>query len=184
MKFYFIILAALVAQPVWAEDVLRNCFTEPGAQFFVHNLEEIAKEKSQAVLLLNEKKEVVGFINVTPKRNAKDLIKDVRVNQLSLCSSLETDDFYYTRGDAENLLKWAKAGIIEITQDEGLLEVETTLVKKQDYASLYKVEFKAYDVFNDDEPSEEDKKNPDYIEDWGLPKGKGTFYYYMPANWM
>ncbi len=76
-----------------------------------------------------------------------------------------------------------KSGVMEIAQDEGLLTVQASVEKNENYATRIKVEFKAYDVFTEKEPSAKDTKHPDYIQDWGLPKGKGTFHFYMPANW-
>jgi len=186
-----LILAAsvvLTSGPVLAESVLKNCFSGTSAQFFASELEDISKEKATPVLLLNDQREVVGVISVTPKRprSESDKVKVVEVNKLELCSSLETSSFYYTEGLAENLLTWINApeNNIEITQDEGLIVLNAKVAKQESYATLVKVDFKAYDVFSEEEEVDEaTRKHPDYIQDWGLPKGKGTFYFYLPKNW-
>lgn len=181
--FLFVLSLFAFNNSAFAADVLNNCYSGKGAQFFASELETIASEKSTPVLLLNKANEVVGVISVSPERDSEypHSAKAVTVNKIELCSSLEVDEFFYTDGEAANLLSWAKAGSVEMTQDEGMIVLSTKLSRKDTYASLYKVEFKAYDVFND-EP-EKDKDHPDYIADWGAPKGSGEFYFYLPANW-
>jgi hypothetical protein len=184
MKLLMTVLSLLtVSNAAFAADVLNNCYSGKGAQFFASELEAIASEKSTPVLLLNKANEVVGVISVSPERDSEypHRAKVVTVNKIELCSSLEVEEFYYTEDDAANLLSWAKSGSVEITQDEGMIVLSTKLSRKDTYASLYKVEFKAYDVFNDDPVK--DKDHPAYIADWGAPKGSGEFYFYVPANW-
>jgi hypothetical protein len=184
MKYFLIAISLLTfTNTASAAEVLNNCFSGKGAQFFTSELESIVIEKATPVLLLNKANEVVGAISVSPERDTQYPHKAsvVAVNKMELCSSLEVDDFYYADDDAANLLSWTKSGSVTITQDEGMVVLSTQLVRKDQYSSFYKVEFKAYDVFND-EP-EKDKDHPDYIADWGAPKGSGEFYFYLPANW-
>ena len=176
-----IAVSFLFTQPVFAKEVLKNCFAN-GAEFSAHDLAEMAQEQETPVLLLSEKKEVVGYISVTPEYDTKKRLTSVRVNKLSLCSSLETDVFYYADDNAADLRAWVD-NVVEITQDEGLIELEASVEKKENYATLVKVQFKAYDVFTDEEEIEKQKGQLDYLEDWGSPKGKGVFYFYLPAQW-
>lgn len=166
-----------------AADVLNNCFSGNGAQFFVSELETIAIDKATPVLLMNKAGEVVGVVSVSPERDAEypHQAKVVTVNKIELCSSLEVDDFYYADDDAANLLTWEKSGSVEITQDEGMIVLSAKLSHKDQYASHYKVEFQAYDVFG--EETEKDEDHPHYMKDWGAPKGTGEFYFFIPANW-
>lgn len=166
-------------------DVLENCYQAKHANFFTNDLFEIMAEKETPVLLLNEKKEVVGVLSVSPQYSAQGgKVTAVSINKLSLCSQLETEDFYYTEEEAEDLLQWTKVPNLEITQDEGLIKLSVKVDKINGYSTLLKVDFKAYDVFTDsEEVDDKTKENPDYIQDWGLPKGKGTFYLYIPKAW-
>lgn len=171
-----------------ATDALENCYkTSERGQFFVYELEDIAKDGATPVLLLNAQQQVVGVISVSPKRLADGKANTVTVNKIEFCSSLETDSFYYAEDVAENLLTWVGAddGAVQISQDEGLLVVNVKDLKKEEYATLVRAEYKAYDVFNDDEDvnTPENRNKPDFIEDWGTPKGKGEFYFYIPQNW-
>lgn len=184
MKFIVTVLSMVtLANVAFAADVLHNCFSGTAAPFFVSKLESISIEKSTPVLLLNKADEVVGVVSVIPLRDAEYpyTANMVRVNKIELCSSLEVDNFYYADGNAANLLNWEKFGSVEITQDEGMIVLSTQLSRKDRYASHYKVEFKTYDVFN--ETPENERDHPDYIEDWGAPKGSGEFYFFIPANW-
>ncbi|MDZ4081981.1 MAG: hypothetical protein U1E10_03515 [Bdellovibrionales bacterium] len=184
MKFFLTVISMVTFSNVaMAADVLNNCFSGKGAQFFASELETIATEKSTPVLLLNKAGEVVGVVSVSPERDAEYPHKAnvVAVNKIELCSSLEVDDFYYADDGAANLLDWEKSGSVALTQDEGMIVLSTKLSRQDSYATQYKVEFKAYDVFN--EAPEKDKDHPDYIEDWGAPKGSGEFYFFIPANW-
>jgi hypothetical protein len=184
MNFFITVISMVTfANVASAADVLKNCFTGRGAQFFASELETIATEKSTPVLLLNKAGEVVGVVSVSPERDAEFPHKAsvVNVNKIELCSSLEVDDFVYAYDEAADLLTWEKSGAIETTQPEGMIVLSTKLSRKDQYATQYKVEFKAYDVFN--EAPENDKDHPAYIEDWGAPKGAGEFYFYIPANW-
>lgn len=170
-----------------ATEVLKNCYADDSAQFFASELEDISQDGATPVLLLNKKHQVVGVISVSPKRASSHphQATQVKVNKLSLCApGLEVDDFYYAEDDSSNLLNWTKAdkGSLAITQDEGMITLEASVAKKLSYASLIKVDFKGYDVFREEEELEP-SNNPDFIEDWGLPRGKGTFYFYLPKNW-
>lgn len=184
-QIFISILTSTILSSFAAADVLKNCYEPRGAQFFASELEDIALEKETPVLLLNDKKEVVGVLSVSPKRAIKTgVAKVVTVNKVSLCSSLKVEDFYYADGAAANLLEWFEAPSIEIAQDEGLIKMFAKIESRDSYANLIKVEFKAYDVFSEsDEVDEQTRKSPDYIEDWGLPKGSGTFYFYIPSKW-
>lgn len=184
MKFLITVISMVTfANVASAAEILNNCFSGKGAQFFASELESIATEKSTPVLLLNKAGEVVGVVSVSPERNSEYPHKAsvVTVNKIELCSSLEVDDFFYADEGAANLLTWESSGPVEITQDEGLIVLSTKLSRKDQYATQYKVEFKAYDVFS--EAPEKEKNHPDYLEDWGAPKGSGEFYFYIPANW-
>jgi hypothetical protein len=194
MKNLFLILSvSLVSQTTLANAVLENCYNDRKAEFFVSELENVAQEKETPVLLLNTQNQVVGMITVNPERAEAypHTASEVNVTSLRLCSSqLETDDFYYTDGPSENLLDWegAEKDSVQITQDEGLIVLNVTNVSNLNYATKVTVSFKGYDVFSDDEDgetdyTEQDRKNPDFIDDWGLPKGKGEFYFYMPKEW-
>lgn len=169
-----------------ANDALTNCYKDSSrGQFFVNELEEIATNGDTPVLILNAKQQVVGVISVTVKRLASGQTKMASVNKIELCSSLQASSFYYADGLAENLLDWAGAekDVVEITQDEGLLVVNAQEVKKEKYATLFKAEYKAYDVFSEDTDAANSSEQPDFIKDWGTPKAKGEFYYYIPKNW-
>lgn len=159
----------------FAEDkeILRNCYSSPSrAQFFVDELEDIESEGDTAVLVLNEKMQVAGVISVSPERSEETRrVSKVTVNMMTLCSPLQVDTFYYADDLAENLWDWVK-GEVEITQGEGKIVLKSEVVEKEDYATLIGVDFQAYDVFED---AGEDG--------WGLPKGKGRFYFYIPKNW-
>ncbi|MBK9322033.1 MAG: hypothetical protein IPM97_03575 [Bdellovibrionaceae bacterium] len=174
----------------FGSTVLQNCYkNSESGQFFASKLEEISKNAGQApVLLLNSNYQVVGVIAVTPQRAENDKVKSVSVNEVELCSSaLETSSFYYVEDVSENLLKWvgAKQNEVQITQDEGLLVVNAKVEKKEAYATLIRAEFKAYDVFSEEEVNTpENRKQLDFIEDWGLPRGKGEFFFYIPAEWL
>jgi hypothetical protein len=190
MKSIVVILIALAGiQNAQAAEGVENCYAK-GGEYFVSKLEDISQNKQTPVLLLNSKKEVVGVIAVEPERDVADpnKVKSINVASISLCATdLAVDDFYYADDIAADLKKWLGAGkdAIEITQDEGLLVLNASVAKKETYATLVKVTFKGYDVFNEDEQeTNAEKYNPDYIEDWRLPKGKGVFYFYMPANWL
>lgn len=187
MKYFLVLFFAqslIYAQNIFAAEVLTNCFADNSAQFFVSDLEGISQKNEAPVLLLNDKNEIVGVLSVTPARDEKypHTAKEVNVNKLSLCSSLEVSDFFYTEGKAADVLKWASTKTIEITQDEGQIVMSTKLVHKNEYASFYKASFMIYDVFNED--TESQKGQPDYLEDWGIPKGRGEFFFYLPANWI
>lgn len=173
----------VISSNTFAKEVLYDCFQERMAQFFVNELENIAQSNATPVLLLNDKNQVVGVISVQPKRSSAypHNTSNVEVNFLSLCAKLETSDFYYADDDSANLLKWVDNDKISISQDEGLIVLKTSLVRKESYATFYKVSFKAYDVFTDVDNSQ--SSNPDFIEDWGLPVGDGEFYFSIPKNW-
>jgi hypothetical protein len=175
MKTLFLALSLLTASTASA-SVLENCFADSKAEFFTSDLANISKEGNTPVLLLNDAKEVVGVISASVKKGS------VGVNKMELCSSLDVSDFYYADDEAADLLKWVKAGTVEITQDEGMIQLNAKVAKKEEYATLLKVDFKAYDVFEED--TEKFKGQPDYVEHWGIPKGKGTFYLYIPKEWL
>lgn len=180
--------SVLSTTTVQAENPLQNCYKNTGlGQFFAVGVEEIVAEGATPVFLLNDKQEVVGMISVSPERGSNGVAKVVTVNKIELCSSLETSKFYYTDGVGENLLKWIDAAQdeVQVSQDEGLLVVNASVVKKQDYATLVRAEFKAYDVFSeeDDVNTPENQAKPGFIQDWGLPKGSGEFFFYIPKTW-
>ncbi len=182
MKTILLITSILLATgAVQANDVIQNCYATNTTEFFANKLEDIAIEKETAVLLLNDKKEVVGVMSVSPKRSEKypHTANKVEVNSISFCSTLAVDEFYYADDD---LLDWTAKDNISITQDEGLLMINATVIESGRYATLYKASFNAYDVFNE-EDDVRGEGQPNFIEDWGLPKGQGDFYFYMPSNW-
>ncbi|MCB0347815.1 MAG: hypothetical protein KDD37_03225 [Bdellovibrionales bacterium] len=183
MKIIFIsLLVLLVSGTSYADTVLKNCYSSTSSVYFVHSLEAMAQEKETPVLLLNEAKEVVGVMSVSPNRDEKYPHKaaSVVVNKVELCASLQVSDFYYADDD---LLDWASMDSISITQDEGLLQLKVSVVEKNKYATLMKATFNAYDVFSEEDEVAAGAGQPGFIEDWGLPKGSGEFYFYMPSQW-
>lgn len=184
----FVALFALLLSPVLSEaSPLHNCFTAKKAQFFALEMEDLAKAGETPVLLLNEAKEVVGVISANPARAEKYpfAATTVSASKLYLCSSLEVSDFYYTDGTDDNLMTWLMSGKsdIEMSQDEGMIRLSSKIETTDRYATLIRVDFKAYDVFSDEEDLEREKNLPDFLPDWGAPKGRGTFYFYAPKNW-
>jgi hypothetical protein len=193
MSYWLLTISIMVvSQTSLANDGLENCY-EKRAEYFVSQLENVAQEKETPVLLLNSKDQVAGMISVNAQRAEAYPHKasDVRVSSLKLCSSqLTVDEFYYAEGVSENLLDWAGADndSVQISQDEGLIVLNVTKVEKLRYATKVYVAFRGYDVFSDDKDgetdyNEQDRNNPDFINDWGLPKGKGEFYFYIPKEW-
>jgi hypothetical protein len=181
----FLINGSLIAD---TKDLLRNCFQSRGAQFFVSDLEEIRTESNYPVLLLNSQNEVAGVIEVTPESDENGKVTRVEVQKVSLCSSLEVDVFYYTDDIAANLLDWTGGSEVEVSQDEGLLVLKAEEVKQKagnsTYAKLYKASFKAYDVFTEEEEIQAQEGQLNFLEDWGVPKGTGIFFYYLPKEWL
>jgi len=165
----------------------RNCFNKDGARFFAGQLEDIAAEGSTPVLLLNDADQVVGVISVKAERAEKypHAASRVVVGQVSICSSIQVSDFYYPDEAAENLLNWATApnGTVSVTQDEGMIVINAKISKTSSEVTRIDAEFRAYDVFENDEPTNAQKKNPGYLQDWGLPKGSGSFHFFLPNNW-
>ncbi len=184
------LLNLFVAENAFSAETLNNCFAKSG-QFFAHDLEEVAQEKYTPILLLNDKNEVVGLLSVEPERAEKypHVAKTVGINKLSLCSSLEVDSFYYTDGFSADLLDWQEASIasnVYITQDEGMIQLKVKVERDDRYGRYMRADFKAYDYADPEDAegaSEEAKAHPDFDPDWGLPKGTGTFYFYIPRNW-
>lgn len=187
MKKLALVLTLLSNAPLTAlaghavSEPLNNCYQGGSAQFFASELEDISQSKKTPVLLLSASKQVVGVLTVTPERATKypHKAKSVTVNKLSLCSSLEVDEFYYADDD---LLDWV-SNSVHITQDEGLIVLNSSVEKREEYATLVKVDFMAYDVFTEEEEVAKQEGQPDFIEDWGTPKGRGTFYFYIPKTW-
>ncbi len=177
-----ITLAFFAAGIAQGNDILQNCYATNTTEFFVNKLEDIATDKETAVLLLNDKKEIVGVMSVSPERAEKypHQASSVTVNSITLCSTLAVDDFYYAD---DGLLDWATKESVSISQDEGLLMLTAVVVEKGRYATLYKASFNAYDVFSEDDEVTVGEGQPNFIDDWGLPKGQGNFYFYLPANW-
>ncbi len=156
--------------------------------FFAHELEEIAQEKKTAVLLMNDKDQVVGVISVTPDRAKAPphLTTKVEVEKISLCGDFQVTDFYYADDKAANLLEWtaAKNGAVSVTQDEGMIVINANVGNVEKYGTRIEVEFKAYDVMTEVENfTAKDRKTPGFLEEWGPPKGAGKFHFYIPANW-
>lgn len=179
MRTLIVLLAVMVTASAQAADILDSCFATK-AQFFAHDLEEIAQEAEQPVLLLNKESVVVGVMRVKVERDSKDAAKvnAVSVSRVSLCSkALQTSDFHYLDNDDDNLLKWAAdpKRTISMTQDEGSLMMNVAVERRETYATKLKVSFKAYDVFYETDPPEDD--------DLGRFAGEGEFYFYVPANW-
>ncbi len=169
-----------------ASPTVRNCMEGKSWMFFTHELEEIAQEKKTPVLLMNDKDQVVGVLSVTPDRaeTYPFAAKSVSVEKISLCADFEVTDFYYTDGPSANLLEWTKAGDVFMTQDEGQLVITAKVGAKESYATRIDVEFKAYDVMTEIESyTPAQRKMKDFDEEWGLPKGKGKFHFFIPAKW-
>jgi hypothetical protein len=171
---------------VTSATVLQNCYSTDRAEFFTSDLEDILAAKSEPLLLLDEASNVVGVISVQPKRESKYPYRstEVAVEGLSLCSSLTVDSFLYPSGSTANLLNWLKPGTepLEITQDEGMIRLNVAVEREEDYSTKIKVVFAAYDVFTED--VEAGKGEPGFLSGWGLPQSQGTFYFYVPKNWM
>jgi len=189
MKFLILIGLLITTNNVFASEPLKGCYDDVrNAEFFVHHLEELAKDNETPVLLLNENKKVVGLISVSPDRSTEypNKAKKVRVNELSFCSSPSVSDFFYADGLAADLLDWpgAASGAIEIMQDEGLIVLDVSLVEKFSYATYVKANFKVYDVFSFDPEKPVGENSPDFLRDWGLPVAKGIFYFYIPKGWV
>lgn len=188
LRVAFLVTGLLSTAVATAESPLQNCYKNPGlGQFFAVGVEEIIAEGATPVFILNNKQEVVGVISVSPERGTNGVAKVVTVNKVELCSSLETSTFYYADDLAGDLLTWIGAAQdeIQISQDEGLLVVNASVVKEQDYATLVRAEFRAYDVFSeeDDVNTSENQAKPGFLKDWGLPKGSGEFFFYIPKTW-
>lgn len=185
MKIFAIFLSLLTFSGfTLASDATHNCFSNKSVGYYIYLLEEIANEKNTPVLLLNKKDEVVGLLSVEPRRSANYPYKAHKVNvlQLTLCSSLEVSSFYYTESEDSNLLSWDKSEKVEMTQDEGMIILSSSLEGKIQEASKYKLQFKVY--YGDTEPDESESTNPDFIEHWGVPKASGELYYFLPKNWV
>ena len=171
-----------------AASSLKNCAAAKGVEFFVNDMESIAQEGKTPVLLFNDKDEVVGLLTVAPERAKAHPFeaKKVVVEKVALCASFEVTDFYYADGVAENLLEWAaaKPGTVFITQDEGQIAITAKVGKKDSYSTRIDVDFKAYDVMTEIETyTPAQRKSPDFDADFGLPKGVGSFHYFVPSNW-
>ena len=185
MKKSYVIFCLLFVSTISKAELLRNCFSERDTKYFSYELEEIAQKGWQPILLFNESRQVVGVMPVSAKRNDNypHFANYVRVEQLSLCSSLEVDMFYYTQ-DNDNLLDWVQMPeqSAYISQDEGKIELSFTSIESDEtYGRLIKAHFFAYDVFND--PEEVVEKETGWQKDWGNPVGEGNFYFFMPSNW-
>lgn len=167
---------------------VRNCMEDKSWMFFTNQMEEIAQEKKTSVLLMDDKDQVVGVISVTPDRAETHpfAATSVSVEKISLCADFEVTDFYYTDGSSANLLEWtsAKTGDVFMTQDEGQLVITAKVGAKESYATRIDVEFLAYDVMTEIESyTPAQRKMKDFDEEWGLPKGKGKFHFFIPAKW-
>ena len=186
--FIFIMASIMMLGSANSASVLQNCAAAKSAKFFAKDLESIAQEGKTPVLLFNDKDEVVGLLTVAPER-AKAYpfaAKTVAVEKVALCATFQVTDFYYTDGAAENLLEWtsAKAGTVYVTQDEGQIAITAKIGKAESYATRVDVDFKAYDVFTEIESyTPAQRKSPEFVEDWGLPKGAGSFHFFVPSNW-
>ena len=192
MKSVILILMILVSGTTMAsEDAVKNCYGNRSTEFFVSSLEGQAKKGVETVSLLNNKNEVVGYVAVEPQRSEDypNVAKAVEVRSLYLCSSkLEVSTFFYPEENAEDLLKWVNApkGSVYIFQDEGRLDLEVTAVEDSEssYAKKVTVNFKGYDVFREEDEIESQRGQEDFLEDWGIPRAKGTFSFYIPRNWI
>ena len=183
MKLLLGLSIALSSLVTSAQNILENCYTGINAPYFVSELEDAAQEGETVVSLLDEFGQVVGFISVSPKRAEKypHNASEVAVHKLSLCTSeLQVETFYYTYDADADLLNWTSQENVWFSQDEGMIVLKPQALDRR----LVQVDFRGYDVFLEEEDLEKmDKTHPDYIEDWGLPRGKGTFFFYMPRNW-
>ncbi|MCB0365486.1 MAG: hypothetical protein H6624_19575 [Bdellovibrionaceae bacterium] len=171
-----------------SSKVLKNCYGDDGAQFFVSELEDISIAGQIPVLLFNDLNQVVGVMAVEPKRaeRSPNQAKSVEVHLMSLCAlGLEVDTFYYAEDSSADLMKWTgeKDWSLAITQDEGMITMNATVEKKSEYATKIKVDFRGYDVFREEEELEP-SNDPTFVEDWGPARGTGSFYFYIPRNWL
>jgi hypothetical protein len=186
ISFLLIKIIFLFSFNVLAQQELENCYKSNVADFFSQELETLSAEGKTPVLLLNESKEVVGYISASPNRseNYPHMASTVEFNMISLCSNIEVKDFHYIDSEFNNLLNWVKSSskTIEISQDEGMLLLKFESLAKDHQANLIKFSYKAYDVF--DSEDSKNQSHQDYLKDFGLPKGKGYFYVYFPKIWI
>ena len=166
-------------------SVLKNCYANPKlAQYTISDIENAHHERDEVVMLYDAQGSNVGYIRVTPQRNRQDgdgIVTNIKVRTVNLCSSLNVDEFYYPDNELTNLLDWTKlTDAAEVSQDEGALYVRAKVKAKFNYATYVQVDFKAYDTYQDVDESQ--SSDPDYLKDWGLPVGKGTFYFYAPKS--
>lgn len=189
MKLFISVMASIaMLGSANAASILQNCAAAKSAGFFANDLESTAQEGKTPVLLFNDKDEVVGLLTVAPERAKADPhdAKKVVIKKIAMCASFEVTNFYYADGSAENLLEWtsAKAGTVYVGQDEGQIAITAKVGKKESYATRIEVDFKAYDVMTEIESyTPAQRKSPEFIEDWGLPKGVGSFHLFVPSNW-
>jgi hypothetical protein len=184
--FASLLAATFMVSLANAASVQRNCFDKNNAEFFTHELAPRAPAPATPVLLLNANDQVVGVISVMPERAEKYPFKakNVVVGKVSLCSSLQVSEFFYPGDGAENLLAWSSApnGAVSFLQDEGMIVIEAQVSQTSEGARV-DAKFKAYDVFENEELTDTEKTSQDYLADWGLPKGTGSFHFFLPSNW-
>jgi hypothetical protein len=194
MKFTYLALSVLIysiviaANTASAASSLVNCAAGTKAEFFASDLEQISAEGKTPVLLFNDKDEVVGLITAVPERAPAYPYETskVMIEKVDVCGTFEVTDFYYTDGPSGNLLAWTakKTGRVYVYRDEGQIVIDAKVGKKETYATRIDVDFKAYDVMTEIESyTSAQRKSADFETDWGLPKGKGSFHFFVPANW-
>ncbi|MBT3983826.1 MAG: hypothetical protein HOE90_20895 [Bacteriovoracaceae bacterium] len=175
---------------------VASCHGEREFNYFGHLIQGAAESGDNIIYLYKNadsmydgKNSVVGFVSVTINRkHEEEAFIRYSVRRLYLCGNIEVSSFYYAWDNTENPNQWVEqstkeAYSIGIDQDEGMINMNATVEKKGDESTLIKVDFRAYNVFEEAEESEEAKKTTGYVEDWGLPRGNGVFFFYLPNHW-
>lgn len=178
LSFLFLFFIVQAVQTVQAEErkALVPCFDASQAKYFEWQVEYATQAGDIPLFIYNKDKQVVGFVALT-------LGEPATLERVVLCSQLEVDDFFYSSEGSADPKNWVKkkAMTFDVTQDEGMILMKAKFFKEEEGAIVSQVTFKAYDVMTDSEEwTAADKKSPDFVEDWGLPKGKGEFYLSIP----
>lgn len=192
MKKYFIFFLVFFGQSAVGIEHLERCDSPSQVHTFTSELEDIAVEGATPLILFNSDGQVVGVISATPTR-AKDypyVTTSVRLNKISLCSTTQVTEFFYTKGEDHLLLHWGLSPNreIKVFQDEGMLilTAKVELDHDKDHASKITLNFSMYDVFGPQSQKSNpsmSRSNATLLDDWGAPRISGTLYFFTPANW-
>ncbi len=130
----------------------------------------------------------MGFVAYTRLTGNDGSQRDF-IGRVVLCANTEVTDFYYDNDGSDDAKNWVTEAGKEfaVTQDEGMILINSKLFKDKRESQIAHITFRIYDVFDecvyDNSCPVEMTSHPFYEEDWGIPKGSGEFFIEFP-KWM